>query len=57
MLVSTMTRDPTPRDDSQVMASVDESASRPSLVIADISTEEAWLSVRQSDAAVLEEWC
>lgn len=52
-----MTRDPTPRDDSQVMASVDESTSRPSLVIADISTEEAWLSVRQSDAAVLEEWC
>lgn len=52
-----MTPDPTPRENSEVMASVDESAPRPAFVIADISTEEAWLSVRQSDAAVLEEWC
>lgn len=52
-----MTSDPTPRDESEVMASVDETAPLPSFVIADISTEEAWLSVRQADAAVLDEWC
>ncbi len=40
-----------------VMASIDSSASRPALVIADVSRENAWLSVDETDATVLEEWC
>ncbi|SNR37902.1 DUF7556 family protein [Halorubrum vacuolatum] len=40
-----------------VMASVDSTRSRPELVIADVSREDAWLSVDQTDAPVLEEWC
>lgn len=44
-------------ESAEVMASVDESRAGPEFVIADISTEEAWLSVRQTDAPVLEEWC
>ena len=40
-----------------VMASVDEARSRPELVIADVSREDAWLSVDETDAPVLEEWC
>lgn len=40
-----------------VMASVDSSQSRPELVIADVSRENAWLSVDETDATVLEEWC
>ncbi|MEF8779948.1 MAG: hypothetical protein V5A46_04660 [Haloferacaceae archaeon] len=51
-----MTPDHTPRNDSEVMASVDESPPRTAFVIADISTEEAWISVRQEDAVVLENW-
>jgi hypothetical protein len=40
-----------------VMASIDSSASRPELVIADVSRENAWVSVDETDATVLEEWC
>ncbi|MES3160732.1 MAG: hypothetical protein PPP55_04070 [Halorubrum sp.] len=40
-----------------VMASIDSSESRPELVIADVSRENAWLSVDETDATVLEEWC
>ena len=40
-----------------VMASIDSSASRPELVIADVSRENAWVSVDETHATVLEEWC
>ena len=40
-----------------VMASIDSSASRLELVIADVSRENAWVSVDETDAIVLEEWC
>ena len=40
-----------------VMASIDASATRSELVIADVSRENAWLSVDETDAPVLEEWC
>lgn len=43
------------RTESEVMASVDESSSE--FVIADIAREDAWLSVRERDAPVLEKWC
>ncbi|WP_418281797.1 DUF7556 family protein [Halorubrum sp. DTA98] len=46
---------PTPSTD--VMASIDASQSRPELVIADVSRENAWMSVDETDATVLEEWC
>lgn len=40
----------------EVMASVDSSARYPEFVIADISREDAWLSIEEADAPVLEEW-
>ena len=40
-----------------VMASIDSSASRAEFVIADVSRENAWVSVDETDATVLEEWC
>jgi hypothetical protein len=40
-----------------VMASIDGSASRSELVIADVSRENAWLSVDEQSATVLKEWC
>ncbi|GAB3420507.1 hypothetical protein GCM10027435_23270 [Haloparvum alkalitolerans] len=40
-----------------VMASVDATHERPEFVIADVSREDAWVSVEEVDAAVLEEWC
>ncbi|RAW44634.1 hypothetical protein DQW50_13465 [Halorubrum sp. 48-1-W] len=42
---------------TDVMASIDSSSSRPELVIADVSRENAWLSVDERNATVLEEWC
>ena len=47
----------TPPQSSDVMASIDSSSSRPELVIADVSRENAWVAVDQTDATVLEEWC
>ena len=44
-------------DSPDIMASIDSSASRPELVIADVSRENAWVSVDETDATVLEEWC
>jgi hypothetical protein len=55
-----MPQDHTPvtgASDAEVMASVDASSSRPSYVIADVTRDEAWLSVSQTDAPVLAEWC
>ncbi|QLG28450.1 hypothetical protein HUG10_13225 [Halorarum halophilum] len=43
------------RTESEVMASVDENSSE--FVIADIAREDAWLSVEERDAPVLEQWC
>ncbi len=40
-----------------IMASIDSSASRSELVIADVSRENAWVSVDETDATILEEWC
>ena len=40
-----------------VMASVDATRSRSEFVIADVSREDALMSVEETDAAVLEEWC
>ncbi len=44
-------------DAPDVMASVDSSSSRPELVIADVSREDAWVSVDETNATVLKEWC
>jgi hypothetical protein len=44
-------------EESEVMASIDATDSHPEFVIADVSCDEAWLSVAQTDAPVLEEWC
>lgn len=40
---------------SEVMASVDEHAAE--FVIADLGRDDAWLSVGEADAPVLENWC
>jgi hypothetical protein len=44
-------------DSPDVMASIDSSASRSELVIADVSRENAWVSVDETHATILEEWC
>ena len=50
--------DPTLDDASpDVMASIDSSASRSERVIADISRENAWVSVDEPHANILREWC
>ena len=55
-----MSQDHTPvadGSDAEVMASTDGAAGTPSYIIADISRDDAWLSVREADAPVLAEWC
>lgn len=42
--------------ESEIMASVDETARATRLVIADIAVEDAWLSVRAEVGADLEAW-
>lgn len=49
--------EPTMPESPDVMASVDSTQSRPEFVIADVSREDAWVSVDETDAPVLEEWC
>jgi hypothetical protein len=44
-------------DSPDIMASIDSSSSRSELVIADVSRENAWVSVDETDATILEEWC
>ncbi len=43
-------------DDAEVMASVDDDGETERLVIADISREEAWLSMCVTDATSLSDW-
>jgi len=53
-----MTQDHTPVGDATTPeVAVDDADSRPSYVIADISRDGAWLSVRETDAVILSEWC
>ena len=44
-------------EESEVMASVDATDSHTEFVIADVSRDEAWLSVAETEAPVLREWC
>lgn len=48
---------PGPNDgtDSEVIASLDQDEESPEYVIADISTEEAWVAIDADDAPGLEE--
>jgi hypothetical protein len=41
--------------EAEVMAAVDESTSE--FVIADLESDDAWVSVREGDAPVLQNWC
>jgi hypothetical protein len=41
---------------AEVMASVDSNRSRSEFIIADISRDEAWLSMREADAPSLRDW-
>jgi hypothetical protein len=41
---------------TEVMASVDPAPAQPEFVIADISRDEAWLSMPASEAPSLREW-
>ncbi|WP_435155809.1 DUF7556 family protein [Haladaptatus sp. DFWS20] len=43
-------------DDTEVMASVDDDGNTERLVIADISREDAWISMRVTDATSLPDW-
>lgn len=42
--------------DPEIMASIDTTESTTRLVIADISTDDAWLSTRIADAVPLSDW-
>lgn len=42
--------------DAEVMASVDAAPGRTALVIADVSRDDAWLSMRADEAARLSDW-
>lgn len=53
MVSDTASVDPT---DAEVMASVDAAPGRTELVIADVSRDDAWLSVRVADAPLLRDW-
>lgn len=54
-----MARDITAADASQpeVLASVDSAPGRSEFIIADVTSDDAWLSVREMDAPILSEWC
>ena len=43
-------------NDSDVMASVDEGAGMAEFVIADVSRDDAWMSVNLADATGLDAW-
>ncbi|MFB6101780.1 MAG: hypothetical protein ABEJ73_04375 [Haloplanus sp.] len=43
-------------EESDVMASVDEGAGTPEFVIADISRDDAWVSIQLGDATGLDDW-
>ena len=43
-------------DDAEVMASVDDDGHTERLVIADISSEDAWISMQTADVASLPDW-
>lgn len=43
-------------DDREVVAAIDEADGEPRLVIADLTRDGAWLSVAETDAAVLDDW-
>jgi hypothetical protein len=43
-------------DSAEVMASVDDDGRTERLVIADISREDAWISMRMTDVASLSDW-
>lgn len=47
---------PVESSDVEVMASVDSSPASERFVIADITRDEAWLSVRRTEAPALGEW-
>jgi len=41
---------------SDVMASVDETTGAPEFVIADVSRDDAWVSIQLRDATSLDDW-
>ena len=54
--MATDTLAPSNHEGAEVMAAIDADADGPRLVIADVSSEETWLSVREDAAATLLEW-
>ncbi|WP_276255505.1 DUF7556 family protein [Halomontanus rarus] len=43
-------------DDAEVVAAIDRSGERALFLVADITTDEAWLATSQSEAVTLESW-
>lgn len=41
---------------AEVMASVDSSPARPTFIIADVTRDEAWISMGVDDAPALDDW-
>ncbi|MBB6647323.1 DUF7556 family protein [Halobellus ruber] len=46
----------TDASNTEVMASVDSASAQPEFVIADVSRDDAWLSVPVAEAPSLREW-
>ncbi|WP_276271862.1 DUF7556 family protein [Haloarcula litorea] len=43
-------------DRPRIVAAVDETDGQPRLVVADVTTDDAWLSMPAADAVSLSEW-
>jgi hypothetical protein len=54
--MSTDAAQPTPKAGTDVMASLDGDGPESRLVIADITRDEAWVSVTEADATALSAW-
>lgn len=54
--MATDTVTPGGHDGPEVMASIDADGEHPRLVIADVTADGIWLSVREEAAATLAEW-
>lgn len=48
--------DASPAQQPEVMAAVDDAGHESRLVLADVSRDESWLSVRELSAVTLDEW-
>jgi hypothetical protein len=44
-------------NETEIVAAVDEAGQQKKYIIADITTDEAWVSVTEGEALILDAWC